>query len=124
MDLGKHVVDNELLDRRGLRAGKVDDLLLEIPEPAADGALPEPRVVAIISGPLALSRNMPRWVFRLVRWLYHLAGVADPHPLETPWERVTAIDVTVHVDIDREHEEMMALQNAVNRRFLRRIPGA
>lgn len=124
MDLGKHVVDNELLDRGGLRTGKVDDLLLEIPEPAPDGALPEPRVVAIISGPLALSRNMPRWVFRLVRRLYHLAGVADPHPLETPWETVTAIDVAVHLDIDRDHDGMMELRTAVNRRFIRRIPGA
>ncbi len=107
-----------------MRAGKVDDLLLEIAEPGSDGALPEPRVAAIISGPLALSRNLPRWVAWLVRHVYHLLGVADPQPQETPWDTVTAIDVTVHLDLDRDHEEMMELHNAVSRRFIARIPGA
>ena len=32
MDLGKHVVDKELLDKEGWRAGKVDDLVIEIPK--------------------------------------------------------------------------------------------
>lgn len=124
MELGKHVVDKELLDRDGRRAGKVDDLLLSLSEPGADGALPEPEVTAIVSGPLALSRDLPRWVFRLARFVYRVLGLADPSPSVIPWDRVAAIDVVVHLDIDREGAGMTALAEAVRRRYISKIPGA
>lgn len=124
MDLGKHVLDKELLDREGWRAGRVDDLLLEIHEPDQNGGLPAPGVKAILSGPLAMSRNLPRPLFWLARWLYRLLGVPDPHPIEIPWSAVTAIDVVVHLDVDRREAGLMRLQDAVERRYIRRLPGA
>ncbi len=124
MDLGKHVVDKELLDQDGWRAGKVDDLVLEISERAPDGSLPSPEVVALVTGPLALSRNLPRLVQWLTRRLYHLLGVRDPRPVEIPWSKVTEIDVVVHLDVKREAEDLTALADAVVRRFIGRLPGA
>ena len=123
MELGKHVVDKELLDCRGLRGGKVDDLVLETKE-AADGALPAPRVVALVSGPFALGRNLPRPLRWPVRAVYRLFGVPDPRPVEIPWDRIMAIDVVVHVDVDREAAGLTALQDAVARRVIERLPGA
>jgi len=123
VELGKHVVDKELLDRDGLRGGKVDDLVLEIAAPT-DGELPPPRVVALVSGPFALARNLPR----PLRWaacvVYRLLGIVDPRPVEIPWARITAIDVVVHVDLDREAAGLTALQDAVARRLIGRLPGA
>jgi sporulation protein YlmC with PRC-barrel domain len=124
MDLGKHVLDKEILDRDGLRAGKVDDLLLEIGEPRADGTLPEPQVVALVSGPMALSNDMPRPWRWVARQIYRLLGVRNPQPMETAWDRVTAIDVVVHLDVARESGGMMELANAVNRRYIGKLPGA
>lgn len=124
MDLGKHVVDKELLDRDGLRAGKVDDLLLEIGEPRADGVLPTPAVVAIICGPMALAIDMPRPIQWLARQIYRLLGVANPQPVEVGWEHVTAIDVVVHLDLARDEMGVMDVANAVNRRYIGRLPGA
>jgi hypothetical protein len=124
MDLGKHVADKELLDRDGLRAGKVDDLLLEIGEPRADGALPAPEVVAILCGPMALSADMPRPVRWLTRRIYRLLGVTNPQPVEVGWDHVTAIDVVVHLDLARGEMGVMALPDAVNRRYIGRLPGA
>lgn len=121
MDLGKHVVDKELLDVHGLRAGKVDDLLLVVPD-TAEGSLPE--VAAIITGPLALSRHLPRCVQWLARHTYRLLGVADPRPATLPWSRVTAIDVVVHTDVDRAEARLLAVQDAVARRFISRLPGS
>lgn len=123
MDLGKQVLDKELIDRDGRRAGKVDDLLLEI-EPTPDGRLREPKVVAIMSGPLALSQDLSRPVAWFARLVYHLLGLADPHPVEIPWERVSKIDVAVHVDVERQAAGLTALADAVDRRFIARIPGA
>lgn len=124
MDLGKHVLDKELIDRNGLRAGKVDDLLLELPASTGDAPLPEPEVVAIVTGPLALSRNLPRPFPWLARRLYQLLGVARPEPVEVPWSRVTHIDVIVHADLVREEAGLTALADAVARRVIDHLPGA
>lgn len=124
MDLGKHVLDKELIDRNGLRAGKVDDLLLELPQPTDDGALPEPEVVAIVTGPLALARNLPRPCPWFARQIYRLLGVSEPEPVAVPWSCVTHIDVVVHADLVREEAGLTALADAVARRFIGRLPGA
>ena len=123
MELGKHVVDKELMDCKGLRAGKVDDLLLEIEEPT-DGHLTPPVVRAIITGPTALSRDLPpplAWLGRqLQRWL----GVPNPQPIEIAWEHVQRIDVAVHLDVDRVEAGLTITQQAAARRFIARLPGA
>jgi hypothetical protein len=124
MDLGKHVVDKELLDCDGLRAGKADDLLLEIGEAGADGIVPFPVVTAILSGPMALSIDLPRPVQWLTRCIYRALGLARPEPITISWTHVTAIDVVVHLDIDRDREGLMAMAEAVDRRYIGRIPGA
>jgi hypothetical protein len=123
MELGKHVVDKAMLDCDGRRAGLVDELLLEIRR-NADGSPAEPRVVAIVSGPLALSGHGPAPLRRPARWIYRLLGLADPHPAEMAWTHVTAIDVVVHLDVSREQAGLTALADAVRQRYIGRIPGA
>lgn len=124
MDLGKHVVDKELLDRDGLRAGKADDLLLEIGDAEGRDGLPFPEVKAILTGPMALSIGMPRPVQWLTRLIYRALGLARPEPIAIGWNHVSAIDVVVHLDIDRDRAGTMALAEAVDRRYIRRLPGA
>jgi hypothetical protein len=123
VELGKHVLDKELLDRKGYRAGKVDDLLLEIPE-LPGGRLAQPRVRAIITGPTALSRNLPWPLPGLGRLFQRLLGVTCPRPVEVAWEHVHTIDVAVHLDIDRAAAGLLVTQQAAARRFLSRLPGA
>jgi hypothetical protein len=122
MQLGKQVVDKELLDRAGSRAGKVDDLLLVLPDPADAASFP--KVSAILTGPMALSQNFSRPLRWLVRRGYHVLGLSDPRPAAIPWDRVTTIDVIVHVDLDRKAAGWSALGDAVNRRIIGRLPGA
>src|SRR4051812_23974721 len=97
MDLGLVVLDKGLIDRTRLLAGKVDDLILEVSLPAGPG----PEVVAIVTGPTALSANFSRPVRRLVCMLYRALGLPDPRPSEIGWEHVRMIDVVVELDIDR-----------------------
>lgn len=124
MELGKYVLDKELLCRRGLRAGKADDLVLELQEPDAGVSLAPPEVTAIIAGPLALSQNLPRPFSWLAERFYRLLGLPDPHPVEIPWTKITEIDVVIHLDIDRDEVGLTAFQRAVARRYIGRIPGA
>lgn len=121
MELGTMILDKEILDRDGLRAGKVDDLLLELP----DGDIGEgPEVVALITGPTALSRNLSRPVQALVRTIYRLLGLRDPRPSRIAWRHVVRIGVVIEIDVDRDAGGWSALGDAVNKRFIDRVPGA
>ncbi|HEV7216352.1 MAG TPA: hypothetical protein VGP33_14640 [Chloroflexota bacterium] len=124
MELGKHVLDKEMLGCDGRRAGKVDDLLLDVPEFSADGSSPAPVVLAILSGPLALAQNMPRWVRALAVLAYRLLGLTQLMPAEIPWRDVVAIDVIVHLSVPRRRGGWHALEESVRRRFIGHLPGA
>jgi sporulation protein YlmC with PRC-barrel domain len=124
MKLGKHVLDKELIDRHMRRAGRVDDLLLDLGERDAHGMLPEPEVKAILTGPMALSRTLSPPLQWLARRCYSLLGVSDPQPITVPWRLVTAIDVTVHLSVERDELHVSTLADAVRRRYIDRLPGA
>jgi hypothetical protein len=123
MELGKHVMDKALLDRTGRRAGTVDDLLLEVPDPAQPSA-GLPRVAAIMAGPLAAARTMPGPAEWIARQFYRLLGVRDPRPVALPWSLATRIDVVVHVDLDRDTAGLTVLSDAVARQVIRHLPGS
>lgn len=121
MNLGTQVVDRGLLDRDGQHGGKVDDLVLEFAdEPDAD--CPGPEVVALLSGPTAMSQNMSQPMQRLVRLIYRFIGLRDPHSSEVPWSSVASIDVVVHLNVDRSETGWTAVGDAVNRRIIARTP--
>ena len=123
MDLGKHVVDKEVLDSDNHIAGKVDDIILEIADPAhvgESGAV----IKAFLTGPMALSADLPRPLQWLVRQVYRLLGVKNPKSVEVSWEHIKAIDVVVHIDVSREELGLNQLAEAVDRRYIRHIPGA
>ena len=118
MQLGKHVLDKGVLDRDGLRCGKVDDLLVEVPD---DGS--PPYLVALVTGPTAFSHTVGRPAVWMARTLYRLLGLRDPHPVQVPWEQVASIDVVVRLAVDSEGTPLQAFPDAV-RRLVARVPGA
>lgn len=118
ISLGRMVLDRGLLDRDGRRCGKVDDLLLEL-EPGS-----EPRVVAVVTGPLAFAQALGRPWRAVAAVLHRLVGVTDPRPVEVPWSSVDAIDVVVRLSVSRQEIGLEEPDAAVRRRIVSRIPGA
>jgi len=118
MNLGVVVLDKQMLDVNHRRCGKVDDLLLET---NGEGCL---AVKAIISQTGALARDMGPWMSRIMRGVYRLLGITDPHPVYIDWDLVTKIDVVVHLSKSREELGLQRLQNAISQRIIGRIPGA
>ena len=118
VELGKHVLDKGILDRDGLRCGKVDDIVLDVPD---DGSAPT--VVALVTGPLAFSRTVGGWATRIARLGYRLVRLRRPEPVEVAWDHVAAIDVVVHLDCDSEGTPLQALPDAA-RRIVDALPGA
>jgi hypothetical protein len=126
MKLGEMVLDRGLLDCDGRHAGKVDDLIFEFEDPLTDppGACAGPRVVALVSGPTAMSRNLSGPVRTFTRAIYWLIGIAEPMPSEIAWGEVKCIDVVVHLDVDRKEAGWSAVGDAVNHRYIERLPWA
>ena len=118
MFLFRHVMDKELVDREGFKAGKVDDIVLEL----RPGELPVVRGILTSHG--ALIPLLPRPVRRLVTWLeQHILGIDAIEPSEVAWEHVSSIDVAVHLDVEREEAGLMHTEQRIWRRLIRPLPG-
>jgi hypothetical protein len=120
MYLARDVLDKELVDKGGHKIGKVDDLLLEV---TGDGP---PRVRCIQSGQGTLAGHLPGWIQRVSGWMqsFALGSENRARPDFLDWERVTQIDVAVHVDLDREADHLKSTEDAVWNRWIKHIPWA
>jgi hypothetical protein len=116
--LFRHVMDKELVDRHGHKAGKVDDIVLQL-RPGKP-----PAVHAILTGHGALMPILPRPIARLATWLeQHLLGIDTIEPQTVGWEHVSFIDVAVHLDVDREEAGLMHTEGVISRRYIESLPG-
>jgi sporulation protein YlmC with PRC-barrel domain len=116
MEIGREILDQQLVDRSGLDVGKVDGIVLEL-----RGEEP-PRVAALLTGGHLFARRLhpliERWVVRLTRrW-----GPQDLVPVRIPWSKVMKIGVDVKVDMDAA--PMMRWEHWVRDHIIGRIPGA
>ncbi len=118
LELGR-VIDHALIDRDGRRAGRVDDLELEV---ISEGAQ-VPRIVlrGLVSGPLP--RPTGRLAAALARCCYRMIGVRDPHPVTLAWSHVRAIDAMVHLDVERHEADLQVVDHACAR-LLQHLPGS
>jgi len=116
--LVRDVLDEQLVDRKGRRMGKVDGVVLELRE-----AQP-PRVSALEVGGMALLRRLPlgagRWIAPLARrW-----GLRRGEPYRIPWSRIRDVGIDVTVDVDAPATPAYVWERWLRRHVIGRIPGA
>ena len=116
MELGRQVLDQQLVDRSDINMGKVDGLVLELRE----GRLP--RVSAILTGGHLLARRLHPRLESLARWLTRGSDPGRMEPVRIPWEKVMKIGVDVKVDVSAD--EGSPWEHWVRDHILCRIPGA
>jgi len=116
IDLGRQVLDQQLVDRNNLNMGKVDGIALELREgkPA--------RVAAVLTGGHLLSRRLHPRIEGWVRRLTHGLPPARAEPIRIPWPQVKKIGVDVKVDFAAA--DAMPWEHWIRDRVVRRIPGA
>jgi sporulation protein YlmC with PRC-barrel domain len=118
---GLQLLDRQLVDRRGVLCGKVDDLELE---PSEDGRTWY--VTAIVTGPGALMvRSGHR---RLGGWLRHFARTfvsgSEADPGRVPFRAVRTVGDEVVLSIDAEDLATHGGERWVRDHVIRRIPGS
>jgi sporulation protein YlmC with PRC-barrel domain len=118
---GLDLLDRQIVDCDGFLAGKVDDLELEQPE-GADGL---PVVVAILSGPGALARQLGgrlgRWLESVQERLHHRES---PGPARIPFSVVKRINDHVEVSVPREALESNQAEEWARDVIIHKIPGS
>jgi hypothetical protein len=118
IDAAPDLLDRQLIDRHGMKAGKVDDLELTWEE--GGGA---PYVSAILAGPGVLA---PRLAPRLGRWVASFRARLKPDatPPRVDFSFVSSIDSSVQLTITREEMDVMRSEDWARERVIRHIPGA
>ena len=109
MDLIRDVLDNQLVDRNQRRMGKVDGIVIRIPEHGP------PKLAFVETGLVTKARRLhPRLAEWVSRW---------GNPYRIPWRRIVDIGVDVEIDIDAKETPLLATEFRL-RRLLKKIPGS
>jgi sporulation protein YlmC with PRC-barrel domain len=117
MDLILDVLDQQLVDKNGRKAGKVDGIAIEL----RDGK--PPRVAYLEMGTDVLARRIS---LRLERWLqkWRVRMGREVLPFHVPWSKVKKVHLTVDADIDAAKEEVYHVERWLAEHVIGRIPGS
>jgi hypothetical protein len=109
MDLIRDVLDNQLVDRHQRRIGKIDGIVIRIPESGP------PKLAFIETGMVTKAQRIHP---RLARWIGRWSS-----PFRISWRKVRDIGVDVEVDLDADETPLLDLENRLAR-ALKKVPGA
>ncbi|MCV7115074.1 hypothetical protein [Mycolicibacterium setense] len=112
VDARLHLLDRQLLDDEGAPAGIVDDLEVDGVETDVDidPGSPPPRVTAILSGQVMMTR---------------ILGGAPPRSMlhEIPWRQVASVGVTVQLSASEPPADTDWVERWLRDHIVARIPG-
>jgi hypothetical protein len=117
MHLVAEVLDKQILDAAGQKAGKADGLIAEVRSGKP------PLLTAVEISPITLARRVSR---RLARWYAAIDAHFGPGrgtPYRVPWSAVKVGRATVEVDVYADDTAIMSAEHWA-RRHIAHIPGA
>ncbi|WP_250537291.1 hypothetical protein [Caballeronia sp. AZ10_KS36] len=119
MDVVHDILDKQLVDKNGVRMGRVDGLVAEL----RDGELP--RLVFIETGTVVMARRFGRRAHRLMCALLTRIGAGHKTtPYRIAWKDVRKVAVDIELDVDSDDTPVHDWQRWLRERAIGRIPGA
>ena len=115
MKLVCDVLDEQLVDRHGVRMGKADGIVAELREGAP------PRLVAIETGAAVLARLLSPRCERIALAINRRLGVAPPR-YRIPWSLIRDFDVDITLDLDATETPAFAWERWIREHIIRRLP--
>jgi hypothetical protein len=116
LHLIRDVLDDQLLDRKGRKMGKVDGIIIEL-----HGDKP-PRLAYIeVGGPTVFKRLHPK----IGEWAAAIAGKLGKggEIYRLAWSKVQHQEIDVKADVDIEDTPVMASEEWLSKHIIGRIPG-
>jgi sporulation protein YlmC with PRC-barrel domain len=114
--LVRDVLDKELYDTNHCKIGRVDGLVLELPQGG------QPRLTRLEMGGEILAVRVARWLVGPVRWLRQSFGPKREAVLRIDWKHVKRMGRDLHLDIDGSDTEALAWEHWLAGHFIGRIP--
>ncbi|GHJ08843.1 hypothetical protein TPA0907_32100 [Micromonospora humidisoli] len=118
VQLGRQVLDRQIVDADGLLLGKVDDVEFAVDEQGV------PYVAYLLTGQGALGRRIGGRVGRLLVALADRFTEEAAAPLRIPFGQVTRIDSAVRLRARADELPRPPVETWLRRHLIDRIPGA
>ena len=118
INLVRDVLDKELYDRDNCQIGRVDGLVIELPQGR------QPRLVRIELGGDILAARVGGWLVRPVRWLRQSIGPKRNHNVRIEWKHVKRMGRDIHLDVAESETDAMAWEHWLAEHVVGRIPFA
>lgn len=118
INLVRDVLDKELYDRDKCQIGRVDGLVIELPQGR------QPRLVRIEMGGEILAARVAHWLVRPVSWLRRSIGPKREHNVRIEWKHVKRMGRDIHLDIAGSETDAMAWEHWLAEHVVGRIPFA
>jgi len=109
MNLTADVLDQQVVDSRQKKTGKVDGIALEVSEGMA------PRVAYLDIGPEVVARRLSK---RLASFIHKRR-----RPFHVPWSVVEKVDVSVTIEMDTTDSPASDAENWLREHIIEKIPG-
>ena len=117
MHIVRDVLDKKLLDADGCEMGRIDGVVLELPDQGP------PRLVRLEMGGEILAERVARWLVRPVRWMADKFSPRKERIVAIDWRHVKRMGRDIHLDIRADETEALAWEHLLAERFISRIPG-
>ena len=117
MNLIHDVLDQQVIDREGHKAGKVDGIALEI---RADGP---PRVAYLDIGTAVLARRFSARLERFVQRIHRRVQGELRKPMQVPWQKVVRVAISANLDVDCTEYSSHHLETWLRDHVIEKIPG-
>jgi hypothetical protein len=116
--LERQILDQQLLDRNCRRIGKVDGLVMLIPD---DGP---PLITHMTAGGTVLGDRISGPLGAALKWTARRWGAQRGAPMRIPWSTVKDVGVDIEVDIDAGDSPALHWERLIRRHIVERIPWA
>jgi hypothetical protein len=114
--LVRDVLDKKLLDNDSCQMGRVDGIVLELPQGR------QPRMIRVEMGGEILAVRVAHWLVRPTRWLREHFGPKRAARVKIDWKHVKRMGRDIHVDIAADDTEALAWEHWLADKVVARVP--
>lgn len=111
------LVDKKILDMDNCEVGRVDGIVLEMPQGR------QPRMVRLEMGGEILAIRVAHWLVRPTRWLRESFGPRRSARVKIEWKHVKRMGRDIHLDMSADDTESLAWEHWIAKHIVARIPG-
>ncbi len=118
LHLIRDVLDEQVIDRRKRKMGKVDGLIIVLRKDQP------PRLAYIELGMSTLAHRLHPRLGERIEALGRKWGARQGEPFRVPWSKVQPLQLDLKVDLDADETPVLNWEKWLDQHVIKRIPGS